>query len=253
MVELRGRGFSLRPQLFCGLRYDWSFDDYAERDLPCAAEIIVRCDRRPLAAPHRLLDRRAGRLRLALRSAPQHRGRVAGLDRRRSVVQAARHGALGPADPQLPLLAPSLDSARAGAGIGLLAPLAAADHPQPREPRRRHPAPDHGQHDRQLLAQRAVAVLRLDPERRLPIDRSAPRLSRRAPAHHRTVAVPGRVPRRDVAARRGQGHPRRHRLPPTSSSCSARARRDCASTTATSISSSAARRRARFSRSSVRG
>ncbi|HWE31701.1 MAG TPA: alpha/beta fold hydrolase [Polyangia bacterium] len=42
IVELRGRGFSLRPKLFSGLRYDWSFDDYAERDLPCAAEIIMR-------------------------------------------------------------------------------------------------------------------------------------------------------------------------------------------------------------------
>jgi pimeloyl-ACP methyl ester carboxylesterase len=42
LVELRGRGFSLRPKLFSGLHYDWSFDDYAERDLPCAADIVVR-------------------------------------------------------------------------------------------------------------------------------------------------------------------------------------------------------------------
>jgi poly(3-hydroxyalkanoate) synthetase len=42
IVELRGRGFSLRPKLFSGLRYDWSFDDYAERDLPCAADIVKR-------------------------------------------------------------------------------------------------------------------------------------------------------------------------------------------------------------------
>jgi pimeloyl-ACP methyl ester carboxylesterase len=42
IVELRGRGFSLRPKLFSGLRYDWSFDDYAERDVPCAAEIVTR-------------------------------------------------------------------------------------------------------------------------------------------------------------------------------------------------------------------
>jgi pimeloyl-ACP methyl ester carboxylesterase len=42
LVELRGRGFSLRPKLFSGLRYDWSFDDYAERDLPCAADIVIR-------------------------------------------------------------------------------------------------------------------------------------------------------------------------------------------------------------------
>ena len=42
LVELRGRGYSLRPRLFSGLRYDWSFDDYAERDLPCAAEVVTR-------------------------------------------------------------------------------------------------------------------------------------------------------------------------------------------------------------------
>ncbi len=42
LVELRGRGFSLRPKLFSGLHYDWSFDDYAERDLPCAADIVTR-------------------------------------------------------------------------------------------------------------------------------------------------------------------------------------------------------------------
>jgi pimeloyl-ACP methyl ester carboxylesterase len=42
IVELRGRGYSLRPRLFSGLRYDWSFDDYAERDLPCAADVVVR-------------------------------------------------------------------------------------------------------------------------------------------------------------------------------------------------------------------
>lgn len=42
LVELRGRGLSLRPRLFSGLRYDWSFDDYAERDLPCAAEVVLR-------------------------------------------------------------------------------------------------------------------------------------------------------------------------------------------------------------------
>jgi pimeloyl-ACP methyl ester carboxylesterase len=42
IVELRGRGYSLRPRLFSGLRYDWSFDDYAERDLPCAADVVMR-------------------------------------------------------------------------------------------------------------------------------------------------------------------------------------------------------------------
>jgi pimeloyl-ACP methyl ester carboxylesterase len=42
IVELRGRGFSLRPKLFSGLKYDWSFDDYAERDLPCAAGVVAQ-------------------------------------------------------------------------------------------------------------------------------------------------------------------------------------------------------------------
>lgn len=42
MVELRGRGFSLRPRLFSKVKYDWCFDDYAERDLPCAAAVVTR-------------------------------------------------------------------------------------------------------------------------------------------------------------------------------------------------------------------
>jgi pimeloyl-ACP methyl ester carboxylesterase len=42
LVELRGRGLSTRPRLFSGVRYDWSFDEYAERDLPAAAETVVR-------------------------------------------------------------------------------------------------------------------------------------------------------------------------------------------------------------------
>src|SRR5262245_4319878 len=42
LVELRGRGLSLRPRLFSGVRYDWSFDDYAERDLPCATQVVTR-------------------------------------------------------------------------------------------------------------------------------------------------------------------------------------------------------------------
>jgi pimeloyl-ACP methyl ester carboxylesterase len=40
VVELRGRGFSSRPRLFSKGRYDWSFDEYAERDLPAAADTI---------------------------------------------------------------------------------------------------------------------------------------------------------------------------------------------------------------------
>ncbi len=42
LLELRGRGLSMRPRLFSGVRYDWSFDEYAERDLPAAAESIAR-------------------------------------------------------------------------------------------------------------------------------------------------------------------------------------------------------------------
>jgi pimeloyl-ACP methyl ester carboxylesterase len=42
IVELRGRGLSMRPRLFSKIRYDWSFDEYAERDLPAAAAAIAR-------------------------------------------------------------------------------------------------------------------------------------------------------------------------------------------------------------------
>lgn len=42
MVELRGRGLSTRPRLFSGIRYEWSFDEYAERDLPAAAQTVLR-------------------------------------------------------------------------------------------------------------------------------------------------------------------------------------------------------------------
>jgi pimeloyl-ACP methyl ester carboxylesterase len=42
VAELRGRGLSTRPRLFSGLHYDWSFDEYAERDLPAAASVVKR-------------------------------------------------------------------------------------------------------------------------------------------------------------------------------------------------------------------
>ncbi len=42
LIELRGRGHSMRPRLFSGLRYDWSFDEYVEKDLPAAADTILR-------------------------------------------------------------------------------------------------------------------------------------------------------------------------------------------------------------------
>jgi pimeloyl-ACP methyl ester carboxylesterase len=42
LVELRGRGLSTRPRLFSKIRYDWSFDEYPERDLPAAAATVLR-------------------------------------------------------------------------------------------------------------------------------------------------------------------------------------------------------------------
>jgi pimeloyl-ACP methyl ester carboxylesterase len=47
MVELRGRGFSTRPRLFSGLSYDWSFDEYAECDLPAAVDAVLRATGAP--------------------------------------------------------------------------------------------------------------------------------------------------------------------------------------------------------------
>jgi pimeloyl-ACP methyl ester carboxylesterase len=32
----------MRPRLFSAVRYDWSFDEYAERDLPAAAQAVLR-------------------------------------------------------------------------------------------------------------------------------------------------------------------------------------------------------------------
>jgi len=42
VVEPRGRGLSSRPQLFSGRHYDWSFDEYAEQDLPAAAAVVAK-------------------------------------------------------------------------------------------------------------------------------------------------------------------------------------------------------------------
>jgi pimeloyl-ACP methyl ester carboxylesterase len=42
ILDLRGRGHSSRPRLFSGLRYEWSFDEYAEKDLPAAAREVLR-------------------------------------------------------------------------------------------------------------------------------------------------------------------------------------------------------------------
>lgn len=42
IVELRGRGLSTRPRLFNKYRYDWSFDEYVEKDLPAAVATVLR-------------------------------------------------------------------------------------------------------------------------------------------------------------------------------------------------------------------
>ena len=42
VVDMRGRGQSVRPRLFSGLKYGWSFDEYAEKDLPAAAREVLR-------------------------------------------------------------------------------------------------------------------------------------------------------------------------------------------------------------------
>jgi pimeloyl-ACP methyl ester carboxylesterase len=42
VLELRGRGLSTRPLLFSKVRYDWTFDEYAERDLPAACDEVLR-------------------------------------------------------------------------------------------------------------------------------------------------------------------------------------------------------------------
>jgi len=47
VVDLRGRGDSARPKLFSGLRYDWSFDEYAEKDLPAAVKEVLRATGAP--------------------------------------------------------------------------------------------------------------------------------------------------------------------------------------------------------------
>jgi pimeloyl-ACP methyl ester carboxylesterase len=42
LIELRGRGFSARPRLFSRFRWDWSFDEYVEQDVPAALEVVRR-------------------------------------------------------------------------------------------------------------------------------------------------------------------------------------------------------------------
>ena len=236
LVELRGRGFSLRPQAL-------------QRP---ALRLVVRRLRRARSAVRR--RHRHARHRRRARSTwsasrPARWPATPGCPIRTGTVEVAslvsiggaasfkRLGkrALGAPHPQLALLAPSLDPARAGAGVRLLAPVAAADHPQPREHRRRHPATDHGQHDRQLLAQRAAPVQRLDPAttssaRSISAATIAPSC-RASPC--RRCSWPGRAtPCRRPTRSRTRTTPSAR---PTSSSSSARARRACASTTATSI------------------
>jgi alpha-beta hydrolase superfamily lysophospholipase len=199
VVELRGRGFSLRPKLFSGLRYDWSFDDYAERDLPCAADIVMRATG---ATALHLVGFSTGALAAyAWLSDPHRSVEVASLV---SIGGAASFKRLGKVLSGR--LIRSFRFLRHRWILRVLAPISGYWHPSPL-----HPATDHGQHDRQLLAQRAAPVQRLDPQRRLPVHRSATRLSCRAVADHRPVAVPGGAARCALFTRRGQGHPRRHR------------------------------------------
>ncbi len=42
LLELRGRGMSGKPRLFGKHRFDWSFDEYVERDAPAAIDAILR-------------------------------------------------------------------------------------------------------------------------------------------------------------------------------------------------------------------
>ena len=143
------------------------------------------------------------------------------------LVQARRQVALGPAHPQPPLAAPSLAPARAGADLRLLAPVAAPDHPQPREHstaamQRRAMVNMIANFSRNELLQYSDWIM----QRRLPLDRSAARLSRRA-----RRASPCRRcswPDRATCCRRPTRSRTRYDavgVDATSSSCSARARR----------------------------
>jgi pimeloyl-ACP methyl ester carboxylesterase len=42
LVDLRGRGQSLKPRLFGDVAWDWSFDEYVERDAPAAIDAVLR-------------------------------------------------------------------------------------------------------------------------------------------------------------------------------------------------------------------
>jgi pimeloyl-ACP methyl ester carboxylesterase len=46
-LDLRGRGWSTRPRMFSQYRYDWSFDEYVERDMPAAIDAVRRATGAP--------------------------------------------------------------------------------------------------------------------------------------------------------------------------------------------------------------
>jgi pimeloyl-ACP methyl ester carboxylesterase len=46
LLELRGRGLSGQPRLFGKHRWDWSFDEYVERDAPAAIAALLRATNR---------------------------------------------------------------------------------------------------------------------------------------------------------------------------------------------------------------
>jgi pimeloyl-ACP methyl ester carboxylesterase len=47
ILELRGRGLSTKPQLFTDFRYDWSFDEYVEKDAPAAIGAVLAATGKP--------------------------------------------------------------------------------------------------------------------------------------------------------------------------------------------------------------
>lgn len=42
LLDLRGRGRSQQPRLFSDVSWDWSFDEYVERDAPAAVDAVLR-------------------------------------------------------------------------------------------------------------------------------------------------------------------------------------------------------------------
>ncbi len=45
VIELRGTGYSSRPKIYNKLRYNWTFDDYINHDVPAALNVITKVTR----------------------------------------------------------------------------------------------------------------------------------------------------------------------------------------------------------------